>query len=149
MNPFPVPVRRTPGSAEFFDFAARGALLLRQCPSCSVVRGPQERFCPSCHAEESVALAALGTGRLVSWCVVHRSPVPGLEVPYTAAIVECDEGPWVLLRLLGGESATLRVGAAIELVTAVTGEEEVGEEDGGGGLGESIVAARIVQEGIR
>jgi uncharacterized protein len=146
MNSFPVPVRRTPDSAEFFDFAARGDLLLRRCTACSTVRGPQERFCPSCHGEEDEAIAARGTGHLVSWCVVHRSPVPGLEVPYTAAIVECDEGPWMLLRLLDPERVPPRAGAPVELVTVVTGEEEIGEEDGGGGVGESIVAARLVQE---
>ena len=132
MNPFPVPVRRDASSAEFFDFAARGILLLLRCAACSAVRGPQTRFCPECGAEEHAAVAAAGTGRLVTWCVVHRSPVPGLETPYTAAVVECDEGPWIFVRLLDTDGTSLHVGAQVDLVTASTGVD-----------GESVVAARV------
>jgi uncharacterized OB-fold protein len=137
MNPFPVAVGRTDDSAEFFDMAARGAVMLRRCLVCAAFRGPQEVVCGSCHHTDWEPVVAEGAASLVSWTVVHRSPVPGLEAPYTAALVECREGPWMFVRLLDSDGCDLHAGMAVELITAATGED-----------GESIVAAHPMKAGM-
>jgi len=132
---FPIAVRRTAESSEFFDMAARGMLMIRRCLECSAYRAPQVTCCPRCYGEASEPVPADGAASLVSWTVVHRSPVPGLDAPYVAALVECREGPWVFVRLLGTDGSELSAGMALELVTVVTGED-----------GETLVAARVPEE---
>jgi uncharacterized OB-fold protein len=119
-------VTRTSDSADFFDLAREGRLLLRRCADCATIRGPQESFCPRCHAAEHEILPAAGSGTLVSWAVVHRSPVPDLEpdAPYVAAIVEVAEGPWVLVRLTSPEIDGLRAGRSVRIVVAPTTHED-------------------------
>ena len=135
MTPFPTPVRRTEDSAEFFDMAAQGALMLRRCLACAAYRAPQDAVCPACHHSAWEPVAADGAASLVSWTVVHRSPVPGLDAPYVAAMVECREGPWVLVRLVDSDGDDLHVGMDLEFVTAMSGDD-----------GESVVAARPRRE---
>ncbi|GAA4393363.1 Zn-ribbon domain-containing OB-fold protein [Tsukamurella soli] len=128
----PVPVvRRTGDSADFFDMAASGRLLLRRCVRCSTARGPQEQVCPRCFATEHRAEAAAGPATLVSWAVVHRSPVPVVAAPYVAGIVEVEEGPWVLARVLTVPGEPMRVGLPLRIAVAPAA-------DGG----EAVVLAR-------
>ncbi|NMO00052.1 hypothetical protein HH308_02355 [Gordonia sp. TBRC 11910] len=136
----PVPkLDRTADSADFFDFAARGELLLRRCHTCGAIRGPQAALCSVCHSAAHDAIAAAGTGTLVSWSLVHRSPVPFIPAPYLAAIVELDEGPWVLTRLLTTTHRdSLHVGDPI-VITVIDGV------DGG----ENVVLARTEPENTR
>jgi len=119
-------VLRTTDSADFFDYARLGKLLLRRCDSCGAVRGPQERFCPQCHAAAHTKTHAQGSASLVSWAVVHRSPLPALEeqTPYTAGIVELTEGPWLLVRVLTAPGEALRAGMELEIWIAVAGDGE-------------------------
>ena len=111
-------VRRTAGSADFFDAARDGRLLLRRCSDCGTVRGPQEGVCPACWAVEHTAVTASGRATLVSWSVVHRSPVPAVAAPYTAGIVEVEEGPWLLTRVLTADDEELVEGQPLTVVVA-------------------------------
>ncbi|GAB2642491.1 hypothetical protein GCM10027270_33560 [Nocardioides ginkgobilobae] len=123
MTPPAEGVERTEDSADFFDYADRGVLLLRRCDACGEVRGPQEAWCVSCRAEEHTVVEAGGGGSLVSWAVVHRAPLPWLETPYVAAVVEVDEGPWLLVRL-ATSGDPLEVGTRLHLeVDRVPGSE--------------------------
>lgn len=132
MTPDVPVVRRTAGSADFFDAARDGHLLLRQCNACEVVRGPQEQVCPACWAVEHTALTASGRASLVSWSLVHRSPVPAVPAPYTAGIVEVEEGPWLLTRVLTAADETLVAGQPLTVVVAP-------------GEGEPLVLARTAR----
>ena len=124
-------VRRTADSADFFDAARHGRLLLRRCSGCDAVRGPQEPVCPACYAVEHTAVSASGRATLVSWSRVHRSPVPGAPAPYTAGLVEVAEGPWLLTRVLTAADETLVAGQPLTVVVAP-----------GAADGEPIVLAR-------
>lgn len=123
-------VTRDADSAAFFDSAARGELLIKRCPNDATVLGPQARTCPSCASTNLEPFVARGVGRLVSWAVVHRSPLPALAgaVPYVTAIVELAEGPWLSVRLIGADPAALRVGDEVGVDFVRSGEEtEPGE----------------------
>ena len=130
-------VLRTPDSADFFDYARLGKPLLRRCDSCGAVRGPQERFCPQCHAAAHTKTHARGSASLVSWAVVHRSPLPALEeqTPFTTGIVELTEGPWLLIRVLTAPGEALRAGMELEIWIAAAGAGE----------GEPLVLAQTKQ----
>lgn len=111
-------VRRTGESADFFDMAAEGRLLLRQCAKCRTFRGPQEPVCPACFEMDHEVQPASGRATLLSWSVVYRSPVKGLESPYVAGLVEVEEGPWVLTRVCLAPGAGPSMGMALEIFGA-------------------------------
>ena len=129
MSSFPTPVRSTPDSTDFFAAARESRLLLRRCTDCGAVRAPQAPACPSCHASAHSTITAEGNGTLVTWSVVHRSPLPDVTGPYIVGAVETEEGPWLLLRLLCPIDSVLFTGQAISYVSASTGED-----------GESVIA---------
>jgi uncharacterized OB-fold protein len=107
-------VVRDSGSAEFFDAAARGELLVQKCASCGTVLTPEARTCLSCGSVDLGPTVVSGLGRLISWVVVHQAPIPVLKgaVPYVSAVVELDEGPWLMVRLIAARApgdGTVRV----------------------------------------
>lgn len=62
-------------------------------------------------------MKARGTGRLVTWAVVHSPPHSAFadEVPYTTGYVELTEGPWLPARIIAAGSAALQQGAPMRV----------------------------------
>ena len=110
-------VERDAASADFFDAAARGELLVWRCPRSGDVLGPQARTCPSCGSADLEPFTASGQGALVSWAVVHQAPAPSLAaaVPYLTGVVELDEGAWLLVRLVECDGRELRAGTPVSV----------------------------------
>ena len=104
-------VARDSTSAAFFDAAARGELLVQRCTGCGTVLPPEARTCLSCGGVELEAAVVSGLGRLVTWVVVTQAPIPVLAgaVPYVTAVVELDEGPWLMVRLVDADPGELGV----------------------------------------
>ncbi len=122
--PFPA-VARDSGSGEFFDAAGRGELLVQRCGSCSTVHGPEIRTCWSCGGVDLGQTIVSGLGRLVSWVVVHQAPIPVLRgaVPYVSAVVELDEGPWLLARLVGDGAPAVDGRVQVDFVRSGSDDE--------------------------
>ncbi len=110
-------VARDSGSAAFFDAAARGELLVQRCTGCSTVLAPEARTCLSCGSADLEPAVVSGRGRLVTWVVVTQAPVPVLAgaVPYVTAVVELDEGPWLIVRLVDADPAALAVDDLVQV----------------------------------
>lgn len=102
-------VHRDAATAEFFDGAARGELLIRHCGACGGHAAPQARTCPHCASSALSWTPSAGTGAVVSWSVVHAKGVP----PVVVAIVELDEGPWIQTRITGVEPADVTGGMRV------------------------------------
>lgn len=119
-------VARDDASAAFFDAAARGELLVQRCASCESVLGPEARTCPTCGGVALVPAVVSGLGRMVTWVVVAQAPIPALAgaVPYVSAVVELDEGPWLMVRLIESDPAVLAAGdrVQVEFVRSGAGE---------------------------
>jgi hypothetical protein len=106
-----ISVARNEASAEFFDGTARGELLVRRCPRCSLVIAPNVPQCPDCSSPELVWQPADGAATLVTWTVV-----PGPDDTHTVAgIVELAEGPWLHARILGVAPGDLAQGIALRV----------------------------------
>ncbi len=99
-------IRADARSAEFCAGAARGELLIRQCPGCGAWLGPSASGCPGCGAADPLRwVPASGHGKLVSWAVVHPRHDDGpMAIP---ALVELDEGPWLATGLRLSDPAEL------------------------------------------
>ncbi|MET0920858.1 MAG: OB-fold domain-containing protein [Acidimicrobiia bacterium] len=96
-------IQRDGASAEYFDAAAEGSLLIRRCPVCGDLYPPEQRRCRDSDALESVPAA--GTGKLVTWAADPLVVAPELTAPdgqrSVFGIVELDEGPWLQAPILG------------------------------------------------
>ena len=111
-------VERDETSAEFFDAARDGRLLVRRCPVCGRLFPPSQRECPEGDALDWQPVA--GTATLVTWAVDDgTSTAP--ELADAAAdgevigIVELTEGPWLNTALPGVDPAALRAGMAMHV----------------------------------
>ena len=103
-------------SAQFFDAAASGRLLLLKCANCGQHSAPYGLganhvcVCAKCHGSRLEGIDARGTGKLVSWIITHSKPdASGVTEQNPVAMVELDEGPWLLGRFVG-DPAVLAMG---------------------------------------
>ncbi|UTI66239.1 Zn-ribbon domain-containing OB-fold protein [Paraconexibacter antarcticus] len=100
-KPLPMPDADT---AEFWAGLARGELLLQHCLSCSAIHYYQQGMCRICGSSHLEHRAASGRGTVHSFSVVHRAPGPAFkdETPYAVLLVELEEGPRMISRLVAG-----------------------------------------------
>jgi uncharacterized OB-fold protein len=109
------PVQRDDATAEFFDGAAAGRFLLRQC-SDGHLSEPSATACTTCGRAELQWVPAAGGATLVSWAVTwaaaEADPAgPGPELAATVLVIaELDEGPWWWSQLTAADPAGLAVG---------------------------------------
>ena len=64
-----------------------------------------------------------GRGTLYSYTVVHRPQQPVFEVPYTVAIVELEEGWYMLSKLVDCEPEEVEIGMPLEVSFRPMSEE--------------------------
>jgi uncharacterized protein len=104
-------ISRDEWSAEFFDAAAAGTLLLRWCEDTSAWLPPSARICPDCPQSTLNWKPASGAGEIVTWTVV-----PGRSAPDTVvAMVELAEGPWITVQVQHLDPASLRAGYPVRI----------------------------------
>jgi len=72
--------------------------------------------CARCLSADYDRLASRGKGSLYSWTVVWRAPDPAFSVPYAPAVVELDEGYFMVSAVVGCEVEDLRPGMRLKVV---------------------------------
>jgi uncharacterized OB-fold protein len=90
----------TPETRPYWDGAKLGELRLQRCDDCSNVYFPPRPFCSSCASRDVSVFAASGRGFLYSYVINHRPAAPGFTPPYAIAVVELDEGPRLMSRII-------------------------------------------------
>jgi uncharacterized OB-fold protein len=95
-----------------------GRLAYQRCRACANAWLPVREECPRCLAADFAWEDAAGAGRLVSWCVYHRTPLPDFQdrVPYTVLLVELAEGPRLISSPASGAGAPPGIDRPVELV---------------------------------
>ena len=108
----------------WWDAVAERRLLVARCSSCGRAHYYPRPFCPRCGADTVSWEEASGDATLYTWSVVHRNDLPPFNerVPYVAAVVELAEGPRMMTNVVGCEFDDLRVGMALQVEFADTGE---------------------------
>ncbi|MFD6453704.1 Zn-ribbon domain-containing OB-fold protein [Nocardia sp. NPDC060220] len=78
-------------------------MMIHRCRACSRLFAPSTTKCTSCRSAHQDLIPSSGLGSLVSWRLTHRRSqvAPAEMVPFTIAIVELDEGPWVFATIEG------------------------------------------------
>jgi uncharacterized OB-fold protein len=92
-------VRSDAASAAFLEGAARGELLIVQDTQTGAFHEPQ--FDIAQDPARFRYVPAAGTGKVISWSVVHEKNAQGGTDRRPVAIVELSEGPWWWAELVG------------------------------------------------
>ena len=98
-KPRPVP---TSWSEPFWEAARRGELVLQRCADCGSYVGYPKIFCTACYSDNLGWEPASGNGKVYTYSTVMANPPSTFidDLPYTIAIVELEEGPRFLSRLI-------------------------------------------------
>ncbi|HVB93381.1 MAG TPA: OB-fold domain-containing protein [Acidimicrobiales bacterium] len=97
-TPLPVP---SPFSAPYWEGCSREELRYLRCANCHLAIADAPRICWRCHSRDLRWEKSGGRGRLYSWTIVWRPQTPVFEVPYSVAIVQLDEGIFVVSSIIG------------------------------------------------
>lgn len=100
--------RPTPETAHFWEGTKRGQLLVQRCEACSHLFFPPRAFCPACSGWDVAPHPVAGRGRLLSY-VISARPAPGIEAPYSVAVVRLDEGPTMMSNIVNCEQTPERL----------------------------------------
>jgi uncharacterized OB-fold protein len=104
-----IPTGRQSAAAQpYWDGCRDGELRFQRCADCGSVNMKPARSCASCGAQALTWERSEGRGTLYSWTVVWRPQHPSFQVPYAPAIVELDEGFWLMTAIIGCEPEDLR-----------------------------------------
>lgn len=90
-------------SVTFWDGCDNGTLLLQRCAECSKTFYYARRLCPHCGSQDLSWEASSGTGTIFSFSEVHVSFFGhdwDDQLPYVVALIDLQEGPRMLSRLL-------------------------------------------------
>ncbi|MBO9695345.1 MAG: Zn-ribbon domain-containing OB-fold protein [Sphingopyxis sp.] len=105
----------TPLSAPFWEGTRTGELRLQQCDDCGGWRWTPQILCTHCYSPHFGWEAASGRGKIYSFTTVHRPPVPTFIAPYVVAVVELDEGPLMLTRIVDVSPETVAIDMRVKV----------------------------------
>ena len=92
----------------YWEGCRQGELRYQRCAECHEVNMKPASSCAACGAAALTWEHSAGRGRLYSWTVVWRPQHPTFQVPYAPAIIELDEGFWLMSAMVGCDHEDLR-----------------------------------------
>lgn len=101
----------------FWDASREHRFLIARCHACGRAHHYPRPFCPFCWSEDVAWEDASGRATLYTYSTVHvndMAPFAG-QLPYVAAVVELDEGPRVMTRIVDADPEQLHIGMALEV----------------------------------
>lgn len=112
----PLPVADTL-TAPYWRAVAEGVLALPFCQDCGRAHFYPRPACPWCGGERIDWRPASGRGTVYSFSVVYRAPSPAFkgDLPYVVAIVETEEGPHLMSRVVGVAPEAVAIGMALQV----------------------------------
>jgi|Deesub1362A_J573_1020465.scaffolds.fasta_scaffold00110_2 hypothetical protein len=85
---------------EFYDSLLEGKLIGMRCLDCGAYTCPPKAVCDECGSKNLEKTLMSGRGRITTFTTTYIAPMGyDKEVPYTVAMVELEEGPWIVGRL--------------------------------------------------
>jgi uncharacterized protein len=90
-----------PVAGPFFEAARQGRLIAQRCDCCAALRWPPLPGCPECRKRATTWVEVAPSGTVWSFVVYHRAFARELaeQIPYTVAMIELDDGPYMIGRL--------------------------------------------------
>ena len=88
-----------------------GKLQIKRCGDCGKVHFYPRAICPYCLSDNTEWVEASGKGRIYSYSVTRRAPVP-----YAIAYVRLDEGVTMLSNIVDADFDALSVDMPVEVI---------------------------------
>ncbi|HVY10854.1 MAG TPA: Zn-ribbon domain-containing OB-fold protein [Mycobacteriales bacterium] len=106
-----------PETEPFWQAAAEGRFLIRRCADCGRAHHYPRPFCPFCWSGEVPWEEASGRATLYTYSTVYLNDLPPFDeqVPYVAAVVDLEEGPRVMTRIIEATAEELSIGMPLEV----------------------------------
>lgn len=103
---------------EFYDFCKQRELRFQRCQRCGRWRHVPREMCAACGSWDWEWAKSSGRGRVFTWTVVARPMHPAFmqDVPYTAVVVEMEEGVRVVTTLVDCPPEDIRMNMPVEVV---------------------------------
>lgn len=122
-------------SAAYDRFISEKKLMGSKCQKCGAMYVPPRPTCPKCHSREVELVEMKGKGKLAAYTVITvGTPLMveegfDREHPYCSGIVELDEGPRIIARIVGVDMSKpdqIKIGTpvTVEYQERVHGEEK-------------------------
>ena len=114
-------LRPTPFATEesrpYWNGAREGVLRLQRCQACGTVIHYPRRWCPKCWSTDLSHFDASGSGKVVSFTIVHEPPFEAFDghTPYVLAIVQLEEGPTMLTNIIGSDAMAVAINDAVRV----------------------------------
>lgn len=113
-DPRPTP-EMNPETEQYWQAAAQGELLVRECLDCGLVYHYPRSRCPDCFSESTEWLEVSGRGKVYSHSAVRTmSGWPEEDLPLVLAYVELDAGPKMLTNI-DADPAEVAIGSRVEV----------------------------------
>ncbi|WP_456469442.1 Zn-ribbon domain-containing OB-fold protein [Archaeoglobus sp.] len=85
---------------DFFNALLGGKLIGQKCGDCGSYTCPPKATCDNCGSRNLEEVEMSGKGRIMTFTTTYVAPAGySEEAPYTVAMVELDEGPWIVGRI--------------------------------------------------
>ena len=116
--------RPTPETQHYWDGTRVEELRLQKCNDCRETYFPPRPFCPRCSSRDVSVFTASGKATLHSYVISHI-PAPGLEPPYSVAVVALAEGPRLMTNLVGCDQTpeALKLDMSLEVTFEAQNDE--------------------------
>ncbi|MBZ0325192.1 MAG: Zn-ribbon domain-containing OB-fold protein [Alphaproteobacteria bacterium] len=105
-----------PETETFWNATAEGKLLLKRCKACDKVHYYPRAICPHCLSDDTEWVAASGRGRIYSYTVLRKAPVP-----YALAYVTLEEGVTMMTNIVDCAFDDIAVDKPVSVVFGDTG----------------------------
>jgi uncharacterized OB-fold protein len=105
----------TPDTRWWWEAIAERKLLIQRCADCGVLRHPPRPCCPHCRSLEGDTVQASGRGTVYSVTVLHHPKMPGFDYPLAAAVIELEEGTFLVSNVVGVAPEEVRIGQPVEV----------------------------------
>jgi len=80
---------------QYFDALKEGKLLGLKCKECGSITAPPKACCDNCAGTDLEVVNLSGKGEVKTYTITRVAP-EGLKAPYIVALVELEEGPWLM-----------------------------------------------------
>lgn len=100
----------------FYKFVSKRKIMAAKCNKCGTLLLPPRPVCTKCLSTDFKWVELRGKGKLLSYTVIHVSPVQFESMaPYTVGIVELEDGPHLPGMIRDVEPEKIRVGMDLKV----------------------------------
>lgn len=109
-RPIPAPIAN-PEDEAFWKAASEGKFVVGHCKSCDKSYWFPRPICPLCFSNETELKPASGKGKIYSFSIARRAPVP-----FAIAYVTLEEGPHMMANIVDCDLDKIAIDQAVKVV---------------------------------